>query len=390
MQKHALNPLDRKWGQHSRIFTGEEEDSIADYIITNYIQQGAYFTDEDFVEIATEAWREKYIPIMNSSDEEERKKFKPFSCSRGFIQDFKYHHMFSSKTFHIKRRADPKSEKEKKFMDEMSALFNQVPHNRILNADETGWRLFPKGVLSWGETGVDNMSRNGDINDKSQVTVLATITADNQKLPLLFVAQGQTARCEDSQIGDVSYHWKTHSPSGWVTDDVFSFYLHRLREFYEDDAELHLIMDLYPSHLTPKIKQEASDLGIIFHLIPAGLTDYYQPLDRRIFGIIKAKARKLFRIRQKGEANMHATKAQACQDMVAAWEGIHYTWISQAWDLYTDEAEMVPSIVERKANEQLLRHHIQEVKRIRKESIQKRLQTRYADRDGETYKDLSL
>ena len=50
-----FNPLDRKWGQHSRIFTGEEEDSIADYIITNYIQQGAYFTDEDFVEIATEA-----------------------------------------------------------------------------------------------------------------------------------------------------------------------------------------------------------------------------------------------------------------------------------------------------------------------------------------------
>ena len=54
-----------------------------------------------------------------------------------------------------------------------------------------------------GEIGVNNLSRNGAINDKNQVTVLATKTACNQKLPLLFVVQGQTAHCEDSQIGDV-------------------------------------------------------------------------------------------------------------------------------------------------------------------------------------------
>ena len=57
----------------------------------------------------------------------------------------------------------------------MNALFNQVPQNRILNADETGWKLIPKGVLSRGETGVDNMSRNGAINDKNQVTVRRTL-----------------------------------------------------------------------------------------------------------------------------------------------------------------------------------------------------------------------
>lgn len=386
-----FNPLDRKWGQHSRIFTDAEEDAIADYIFENYIQKGSYFTDEDFVEIAMEAWREKYIPILNSTDPDEKKKFKPFSCSRGFIQDFKYHHMFSSKVFHIKRRANPDSDIETKFMNEMKELFNNVPHDRILNADETGWKLFPRGILTWGETGIDNVSRNGSINDKSQVTILATITAHNQKLPLLFVAQGQTERCEEGQLGDIGYHWKTHSSTGWVTDDVFSFYLHKLREFYDDDKEIHLVMDLYPSHITEKIKEDASALGIVFHFIPAGLTDYYQPLDRTIFGILKAKARKLFRVRQQGEADLSATKADACQDMIAAWEGISYIHISQAWELYTEEAETVPSTVHRIAHEQLIKHHIEEVKRIRKESIQKRIETRYGYKDNDgTYKGVSF
>ena len=64
------------------------------------------------------------------------------------------------------------------------------------------------------------------------------------KFPLLFVAQGKTTQVENSQIGDVGYHWKAHSDSGWVTDEVFSYYFHKLCEHFNDDP-LHLVMDLY-------------------------------------------------------------------------------------------------------------------------------------------------
>ena len=94
-----FNPLDKKYGQHKRIFTDEEEDSLADYIVDNYIIPGHYFTDDDFRELALQAWKEKYIPILNSSDPEIRSQYKEFTCSRGFIYDFKYHHHFSSKVF---------------------------------------------------------------------------------------------------------------------------------------------------------------------------------------------------------------------------------------------------------------------------------------------------
>ena len=58
-------------------------------------------------------------------------------------------------------------------MKEMKEVFDNVPHDHILNADETGWKLLPKGILTWGETGVDNLSKQAKINDKTQITVLA-------------------------------------------------------------------------------------------------------------------------------------------------------------------------------------------------------------------------
>ena len=119
---------------------------------------------------------------------------------------------FPQKCFHIKRRSDPDHEIQTKFLKEMKEVFDNVPLDHILNADETGWKLMPKGILTWGETGVDNLTRQAKINDKSQITVLATITTANTKLPL--------------------------------SDQAFRFYLHKLREHYDDNNPLHLVFYL--------------------------------------------------------------------------------------------------------------------------------------------------
>ena len=72
-----FNPINRKWGTHRRIFSDEEEDAIADYIVENYIRPGYHFTDDDFKDIALQAWREKYLPILDN--EEVKCHFKEFS-----------------------------------------------------------------------------------------------------------------------------------------------------------------------------------------------------------------------------------------------------------------------------------------------------------------------
>lgn len=386
---HALckntrfNPLEKKWGQHHRIFSDAEEDAIADYIVENFIIPGYHFTDADFRDIAMQAYREKYYTFLNSDDPEERKKAKNFNCSDGFIADFKYHHGFSSKCFHAKRRNASNVVVEERFLKEMENLFKTVKKEYILNADETGWKLFPNGLLTWGEKGKDNVSRQSIINDKAQITVLATVSAASTKFPLLFIAQGKTDAVEASQIGDVGFHWTTHSDTGWMTEEVFIYYLKKVREFVNHNETLHLIIDLYPAHMTDEVKKLANELNFKFYIIPAGMTDHYQPLDRYIFGALKAKARRLFRLRNEAGSALHGTKQEACQDMVAAWESVTAHVINLSWSIYIEDHDVSP---ERVHNEILIRHHREKVAQLRKESIQKRLESRSKNDDDFEYK----
>ncbi|KAK8863852.1 hypothetical protein M9Y10_011543 [Tritrichomonas musculus] len=52
-----------------------------------------------------------------------------------------------------------------------------------------------------------------------------------------------------------------------------------------------LVLDQYPSHTTSLAKEVAQELRIELIYVPKNATGVYQPLDRRIFGIIKAKLR---------------------------------------------------------------------------------------------------
>ena len=159
-------------------------------------------------------------------------------------------------------------------------------------------------------------------------------------------------------------------------------------EYFDDDEPIHLVLDLYPSHMTDQVRQYAAALGIIFHIIPAGMTDYYQPLDRKIFGILKAKARKFFRKRNSGETTLKATKIEACTDMIAAWEGITRAAVGSEWEIYTDEDAFCPTEEERKRKEQLMSYHRDFVENLRKEKRSARVESNFRDSMG--YKDITL
>ena len=50
-----------------------------------------------------------------------------------------------------------------------------------------------------------------------------------------------------------------------------------------------LILDVYRAHIDKTVKAEAEKLGIKLIFVPACATGLYQPLDRRLYGIIKKK-----------------------------------------------------------------------------------------------------
>jgi hypothetical protein len=200
------DPEWRPWhthhGLHRRTFSPLEEIAIVSFIRANFIEPGLIFTDSDFHEIAMISFLEAH------ADAEETPP--AFECSPGFIASFKQRHRLSSRQVHYKSRPAVTEEQRVNWVTRIRALIDTVPLSRIVNCDESAWLLHPKGILTWADLGcqIVHAKINGD--EKDSVTVIASVTAAGEKLPLAFIASGKTARVEESQIGPVDGHWRMH------------------------------------------------------------------------------------------------------------------------------------------------------------------------------------
>ena len=274
----------------------------------NNISQGCLFTDDDFKELIMDAFFEKYNDpnIIPPS----------FNVSNGFISNFKNRHRFVSRKCHCKRRPNGNKEQIENFLNKMMELFQKIPckteeeeSQRLyhFNADETAWEITPEDIRVWHPVGVDHVVRYANTSDKERISVVAAISANGAKLPLQFIAKGNSEACIRNQIGDVSPHYATFSKNGWTTEETFKAFLTGVRDFYgfEDESRIHLILDVYRAHFTESVREHVENLNIELIPIPAGMTDEMQPLDLRIFGPLKLYAARLFRLRLWIDPDVH-------------------------------------------------------------------------------------
>jgi hypothetical protein len=171
---------------------------------------------------------------------------------------------------------------------------------------------------------------------------MGTITAAGTKLPLFLVAKGCTCRCHNQLGSELTRRWPVHiahSPSGWVTQPVFVEYLSFLRRMIPD-GPLCLVLDQYPTHVTPVSEAHAAGLGIRLIKVPKGGTGIWQPLDRRIYGAMKSKARARWaRLFARSEVPL-ATKEFAAELARQCWKELPEELILEAWDfdeMYPEE-----------------------------------------------------
>lgn len=309
---------------HHRIFTDEEEQSILEVINETYIKPGKLFTDAMFIEIVMSAFLEKHRNLEKPPD---------FNVSDHFIHDFKERNHISSRTSHPKRRSDSDEHRNIEWERDIADLLITFPRDRILNCDETSWQVLPNTMKTWAETGFENVQIRVNGNKKECVTALATIAADGTKCPLFLIAKGKTARCEESQLGDTAYHFRTHSINGWSTHDTFKEYLHFISDLYNNQP-LHLLLDIHASHRGQQIISLAHELNITLHYIPAGQTDKYQPLDRKVFGGLKATARHLIYQKLSENPENQITKKGSVSELIYSWDHMSVDTILEAWDIY--------------------------------------------------------
>jgi hypothetical protein len=75
-------------------------------------------------------------------------------------------------------------------------------------------------------------------------------------------------------------------------------------------------------------------LRIHLHFIPPGLTGIIRPLDRSVFGALKAEYRPIYRGDMAHREDKHVTKADFTAHLVLTWDLVSEEAIYRSWTCY--------------------------------------------------------
>ena len=127
-----------------------------------------------------------------------------------------------------------------------------------------------------------------------------------------------------------------HTESGWMSSGGFLEYLQWIREVVQNE-KIYLLVDQYPTHFTEDAKVAAQKMNIILIPIPKGGTDRYQPLDRRIFGIMKSMGAAMWSEIYDQNPGIKLDKRLGARLALECWEKISKNNILAAWGFEHDE-----------------------------------------------------
>ena len=124
----------------------------------------------------------------------------------------------------------------------------------------------------------------------------------------------------------------TYSNNGWVNNGIIRVALEEIHKTTKGEPSA-LLLDQFAVHCDQFIKDEAKKRNIELIYIPKGLTSKYQPLDVLINGILKQKAKKLWREEITKDPNIKITNADAVKHFLKAKDDITSEIIKKSFDL---------------------------------------------------------
>jgi hypothetical protein len=337
-----------------RALTDEQEQALATKLRSAYIRKGRYCPGAMLVLLAQRELQESrsarrqrdgiadLVDIRHNDEEflppgeEDTNQFKG---SRHWRNNFMGRHGFSLRQPHAKRRPHTEPAAVSGFLARMETIRQRYPLDHIVNMDETNWKLLNHGFVTIANRGSETVDCFFDGDPKMCLTAIAAIDAAGGKLPIWIVCRGKTTRCEKKfddhedlkraiRQGELVL---SHEANGWTTGQLACEYLRWLNQAYRGQP-IALLWDIFAAHRCAEAKALAPELNIELEFIPAGMTGDCQPLDRRIFGNLKSRARSRFDrlwIAEEHEPSMPDSVAL----LLEAWKSIGQDEVLDAWEI---------------------------------------------------------
>jgi hypothetical protein len=307
----------------ARALDPHSEAAIGDLIRENYIQPGIGATRADLKGLCLDAYAEQ----ADYGHHRER-----FCASTTFLRDMEHRQGLSLRTPHHERRTTLDEDYTTYFLERLGTLPDTYPPECVFNLDETSWRLFegPRKVLA--EKGSETVKLRSKTSEKTSFTAIGAISAAGEKLPLWVLAKGKSPRCEH-KFGTHPDIVVQHTPSGWATDTIIARYIEWLSREITRGLPSILVLDVYPSHRTDLVIETAAANDVELLFVPAGATGRFQPLDRRVFGELKARARAEFGRRMWRAHGADIDHNEGLEILRRCWNAIPPENVRKAWDV---------------------------------------------------------
>jgi hypothetical protein len=249
-----------------------------------------------------------------------------------FIRDFRLHNRFSLRGPGLKKRCAATREMQEAFLQWVQTLLREYPHGRIINIHETNWRSVSPGFETWATTRTASFSVQIANDHNEGITAIAGVAATWMKLPLTVTGKGKTPRCLAALNLPPGIRTAI-SKFGRTTVDVLLRCFQLWRENLDPSGPSDLLRNTSSAHRAAVTKEVAIKWGIELVFIPPGCTNRLQPLDRRIFGVLKAHAREISRTHCHTTCGAKITRSTIARNLLRTWECIPPDIIESTWDI---------------------------------------------------------
>jgi hypothetical protein len=218
----------------------------------------------------------------------------------------------------------------------MEGIFCRWPPTDVDNVDETRWCLTSSHEITIAPRGVESVTANFSGNPKVSLTAIAIITAAGEKLPLHVICKGTTTRCERKY--QHQFHRQIakgrlilcHQHSGWTDKNVAKSVIDCVAN-HSEGRQHCLLWDVFSAHRDEELKMHAPTRLAEPVSIPPGSTDRHQPLDRRIFGNLKSRARPRFEALWMRDPGHELTLLGVVEILLDVWNNIGQDEVLDAW-----------------------------------------------------------
>lgn len=192
--------------------------------------------------------------------------------------------------------------------------------SRIYNADESGFSLCPKTGHVLGLRGAKSLY-NLSVSDKSQITVLAGMSATAHFLRPLIVYPGQ--RFSKNMLEGFEEAVMGRSDNGWMDSELFVQWLKTVFVPDIDSRQVKrpviLLVDGHRTHMTLEASDICKQNGIILYCLLQHASHLMQPCDLRLFGALKETWKKALREWQIQHVGQYVTKYEFASIFKHAW-----------------------------------------------------------------------